>query len=76
MEGLDMTYKVGQATAKARLDAWMTPAHDLGPCRVRRSDRAMDAGLVARCQSASERPGGQIAAKYTPQHVVSVLSHL
>ena len=37
MEGLDMTYKVGQATAKARLDAWMTPAHDLGPCRVRRS---------------------------------------
>ena len=71
-----MTYEAGQATAKARLDAWMTPAHDLGPCRVRRSDRAMDAGLVARCQSASERPGGQIAAKHTPQHVVSVLSHL
>ena len=45
MEGLDMTYKVGQVTAKARLDAWMTPDHDLGPCRVRRSDRAMDAGL-------------------------------
>ena len=76
VEGLDMTYKVGQTTAKARLDAWMTPAHDIGPCRVRRSDRAMDAGLVARCQSASERPGGQIAAKHTPQHVVSVLSHL
>ena len=28
VEGLDMTYKVGQATAKARLDAWMTPAHE------------------------------------------------
>ena len=34
VEGLDMTYKVGQATAKARLDAWMTPAHDLGPYRI------------------------------------------
>ena len=51
VEGLDMTYKVGQATAKARLDAWMTPAHDLGPCRVRRSDRAMDAGLVSASQA-------------------------
>ena len=76
VEGLDMTYNVGQVTAKARLNAWMTPAHDLGPCRVRRSDRAMDAGLVARCQSGSERPGGKISAKHTPQHVVSVLSHL
>ena len=76
VEGLDMTYNVGQVTAKARLNAWMTPAHDLGPCRVRRSDRAMDAGLVARCQSDSERLRGQKAAKHTPQHVVSVLSHL
>ena len=51
VEGFEMTYKVGQPTAKARLDAWMTPVHDLGPCRVRRSDRAMDAGLVSASQA-------------------------
>ena len=51
VEASYMTYEPGQATVKARLDAWMTPAHDLGPCRVRRSDRAMDAGLVSASQA-------------------------
>ena len=51
VEASYVTYEADQATAKARLDAWMTPAHDLGPCRVRRSDRAMDAGLVSASQA-------------------------
>ena len=83
VEGLDMTYKVGQTTAKARLDAWMTPAHDLGPCRVRRSDRAMDAGLVSVSLSTVSFPGRTAltpslkseSVLHTPHHVVSVQIH-